>query len=87
MVIKFRDDVKAASSRRGQRKGRKDKTEDAEPLLNEQLYDRLYENHKIGVSTKKGNRMRFSPHIYNTEEHMDRVVAAMKMELDDILKS
>ena len=87
MVIKFRDDVKAASSRRGQRKGRKGTSEDVEPLLNEQLYDRLYENHKIGVSTKKGNRMRFSPHIYNTEEHMDRVVAAMKMELDDILKS
>lgn len=85
MVIKFNDDVQPESSRRKQRKGRKAKSEDAEPLLNEVLYDKLYEDHKIGVSTKKGNRMRFSPHIYNTEEHMDRVVDAMKLELNRIL--
>ena len=53
-----------------------------ESALSEQVYNKLYENHKIGVSTKKGNRMRFSPHIYNTEKHMDRVVAAMGMELE-----
>ena len=54
------------------------------PPLSEQVYNGLYENHKIGVSTKKGNRMRFSPHIYNTEKHMDRVVAAMGMELEKL---
>ena len=49
--------------------------------INEVLYDKLYEDYKIGVSTKKGNRMRFSPHIYNTEDHMDRAVQALKIEL------
>ena len=54
------------------------------PPLSEQVYNGLYENHKIGVSTKKGNRMRFSPHIYNTEKHMDRVVSAMRVELEKL---
>lgn len=52
--------------------------------LNEFVYNKLYQDHKIGVSTKKENRMRFSPHIYNTEEHIDRAVKAIKYELTKI---
>lgn len=64
----------------------KDKEEESGKLLSELLYDTLYEEYKIGVSTKKGNRMRLSPHIYNTEKHIDRVVRAIETVLTQVLK-
>ena len=64
----------------------KDKEEESGKLLSELLYDTLYEVYKIGVSTKKGNRMRLSPHIYNTEKHIDRVVRAIETVLTQVLK-
>ena len=73
LVIKFREIKKSGAAYR--------------TPLSEQVYNLLYENHKIGVSTKKGNRMRFSPHIYNTFEHMNRVAAAMLVEINNILDS
>ena len=85
MVIKFKDDVIKSSGGKRSKHGKGKDEEAPEKPLSEQLYDGLYENHKIGVSTKKGNRMRFSPHIYNTEDHMDRLVEAMKVELESIL--
>lgn len=54
--------------------------------MSELVYNALYEDYKIGVSTKKGNRMRLSPHIYNTEKHIDRAVRAIETVLKDILK-
>ena len=85
MVIKFKDEIPTAKASKRRRR-KPEKSQEAKPPLSEQLYDLLYEEHKIGVSTKKGNRMRFSPHIYNTEEHMDRVVEAMKFELHHMLR-
>lgn len=87
LVIKFKDQAQPGS--RQQKKRRKTKKSEAASAtpLSEQVYNLLYENHKIGVSTKKGNRMRFSPHIYNTYEHMDRVAAAMLVEINNILDS
>ena len=84
LTIKFRDDVGNGEGRKRKRKPKVH--DDDEPQLNELLYDNLYEDHNIGVSTKKGNRMRFSPHIYNTEEHIDRAVEAVKYELTKILR-
>ena len=82
-MIKFQDEYKpAGEGRKRKRKGK----ETEQPLLSEVLYDKLYEDYNIGVSTKKGNRMRFSPHIYNTEEHIDRVVNAIGVELNKILE-
>ena len=78
LIIKFRDDVGTGGARRQR------KSQEVEPELNEVLYDALYEHHHIGVSTKKGNRMRFSPHIYNMEEHIDRAVEAARYELKKI---
>ena len=66
LTIKFRDDDGTGGARR------QGKSQEVEPELNEVLYDALYEHHHIEVSTKKGNRRRFSPHIYNMEEHIDR---------------
>ena len=42
------------------------------PNLDEILKEKLYQDHKIGVSTKVENRMRFYLHIFNTKEHIDR---------------
>ena len=78
LIIKFRDNVGTGGARRQR------KSQEVEPELNEVLYDALYEHHHIGVSTKKGNRMRFSPHIYNMEEHIDRAVEAARYELKKI---
>ena len=78
LTIKFRDDVGTGGARRQR------KSQEVKPELNEVLYDALYEHHHIGVSTKKGNRMRFSPHIYNMEEHIDRAVEAVRYELKKI---
>ena len=50
LTIKFRDDVGTGGARR------QGKSQEAEPELNEVLYDALYEDHHIRVSTKKGNR-------------------------------
>lgn len=80
IVIKFQDEYNISAEG-----GRKRKKVD-QPLLSTYLYDKLYEDYNIGVSTKKGNRMRFSPHIYNTEEHIDRAVNAIGVELNKILK-
>ena len=80
IVIKFQDEYNTAGE--GGSKGK----ETEQPLLSELLYDKLYEDYNIGVSIKKGNRMRFSPHIYNTEEHIDRAVDAIGVELSKILK-
>ena len=83
IVIKFQDEYKpAGEGRKRKRKGK----ETEQPLLSGVLYDKLYEDYNIGVSTKKGNRMRFSPHIYNTEEHIDRAVNAIGVELNKILE-
>ena len=60
--------------------------ENERELLSELVYNALYEDYKIGVSTKKGNRMRFSPHIYNTEKHIDRAVRAIETVLKDELE-
>ena len=78
LTIKFRDEVGTGGARR------QGKSQEVEPGLNEVLYYALYEHHHIGVSTKKGNRMRFSPHIYNMEEHIDRAVEAVRYELKKI---
>lgn len=85
IVIKFQDEYNTAGREGGRKRKRKAK-ETEQPLLSELLYDKLYEDYGIGVSTKKGNRMRFSPHIYNTEEHIDRAVNAIGVELGKILK-
>ena len=81
IVLKFTEPEKGRRRRR-----RKDKEEESDKLLSELLYDTLYEDYKIGVSTKKGNRMRLSPHIYNTEKHIDRVVRAIETVLTQVLK-
>ena len=52
------------------------------PNLDEILKDKLYQDHKIGVSTKMENRMRFYPHIFNTVEHIDLAVEAIKIWVD-----
>ena len=80
LTIKFRDNVGTGGAHR------QGKSQEAEPELNEVLYDALYEDYNIGVSTKKGNRMRFYPHIYNTEEHIDRAVEAVRYELSQVLE-
>ena len=49
LTIKFRDNVGTGGARR------QGKSQEAQPELNEVLYDALYEDHHIGVSTKKGN--------------------------------
>lgn len=84
IVIKFQDEVDTAGDGRKRKRLRKAGESDTE--LSVLLYDILYEDYNIGVSTKKGNRMRFSPHIYNTEGHIDRVVDAIRIELTRILK-
>ena len=84
LTIKFQDDRGTGKGHRRKHKGKNQ--EEAEPQLSEVLYDALYEDHNIGVSTKKGNRMRFSPHIYNTEEHIDRAVEAVRYELSKVLE-
>lgn len=81
IVLKFRVPDKGARRRK-----RKDKEEESDKLLSELLYDTLYEDYKIGVSTKKGNRMRLSPHIYNTEKHINRAVNAINTVLTEVLK-
>lgn len=85
IVIKFQDEVNTAGDGRKRKRLRKAGEGDTE--LSVLLYDKLYEDYNIGVSFKKGNRMRFSPHIYNTEEHIDRVVDAIRIELTKILKA
>ena len=57
----------------------------SEPLLSTTIYNTLYEDYKIAVSTKKGNRMRFSPHIYNMEDHATRCVDAIDVELEKLV--
>ena len=71
----------------GRKRKRLRKASETDTELSVLLYDILYEDYNIGVSTKKGSRMRFSPHIYNTEEHIDRVVDATRIELTRILKA
>ena len=80
IVLKFR-----VPNMGGRRRRLKDKEEESDKLLSELLYDTLYEDYKIGVSTKKGNRLRLSPHIYNTEKHIDRVVRAIETVLTEVL--
>ena len=46
--------------------------------MSDAVFNSLYRDYKIGVSPKKGNRMRFAPHINNTLEHMERAVEAVK---------
>lgn len=46
-----------------------------------QLYDTLYAKHRVALaSTASGDAegLRFSPHIYNTLEEMDRLAAIVK---------
>ena len=86
IVIKFADEYNTAADGRKRKGRKKGEAETEQPELSVVLYDKLYEDYNIGVSTKKGNRMRFSPHIYNTEGHMDRAVAAIRFELMKILK-
>ena len=57
----------------------------SEPLLSTAIYNTLYEDYKIAVSTKSGNRMRFSPHIYNTDDHATRCVDAIDVELEKLV--
>ena len=40
------------------------------------LYNWLYTEHRIGVASTGG--LRICPHIYNTEEHIDRLLAAIQ---------
>ena len=42
----------------------------------QKLLDALYENHGIAGSTTGG--LRLCPHLYNTEEHIDRAIAGVK---------
>ena len=85
LIIQFKDETKG-KGHKGKKRKAKDEAEPEKPI-NEQLYDRLYENHNIGVSSKMGNRVRFSPHIYNTEDHIDRAIQAVRFELGQILGS
>ena len=39
------------------------------------LYNWLYTEHRIGVASTGG--LRICPHIYNTEEHIDKILAAI----------
>jgi len=46
-----------------------------------QAYDRLWDRHRIAIAvTPSGDAqgLRFSPHIYNSMDEMDRVVAAIR---------
>ena len=81
IVLKFTEPEKG-----GRRRKRKNKEGEGDKLLSELLFDTLYEDYKIGVSTKKGNRLRFSPHIYNTEQHIDRAVRAIETVLTEVLE-
>lgn len=77
LVLKFTEILKGS-----RRQKREDKERVGSESLSELVYNALYEDYKIAVSTKKGNRMRLSPHIYNTEKHIDRAVRA----IEDVLK-
>lgn len=44
----------------------------------QKLLDALYEEHGIAGSTTGG--LRLCPHLYNTEEHVDRAIAGMKKQ-------
>ena len=81
IVLKFTEPEKG-----GRRRKPKNKEEESDKILSELLYDTLYDDYKIGVSTKKGNRLRLSPHIYNTEKHMHRVVRAIQTVLTEVLE-
>ena len=85
IVVKFQDEVDTAGD--GRKRKRLRKAGEGDTKLSVLLYDILYEDYNIGVSFKKGNRMRFSPHIYNTEEHIDRLVDAIRIELTKILEA
>lgn len=80
LVLKFTESLKGS-----RRQKRKDNERVGSELLSELVYNALYEDYKIAVSTKKGNRMRFSPHIYNTEKHIDRAVRAIETVLKELL--
>jgi len=46
-----------------------------------QAYDTLWERHRLAIAmTASGESegLRFSPHIYNSHEQIDRAVAAVK---------
>ena len=45
------------------------------------LFNVLYNDHKIAISAIKGNRMRFSPNIHNTEDHIKRIAEAIETTL------
>lgn len=45
------------------------------------LYNVLYNDYKIAISTKKGNRMRFAPNIHNTKDHVNRILKAIETTL------
>lgn len=77
LVLKFTESLNGS-----RRQKREDKERVGSESLSELVYNALYEDYKIAVSTKKGNRMRLSPHIYNTEKHIDRAVRA----IEDVLK-
>ena len=53
-----------------------------DPDEGKKLYDYLYNEHKIGVSSTGG--LRICPHIYNTEEHIDKVLLAIQEYYDTI---
>ena len=82
VVLKFTEGPRGS---RGQESKVKEGENRRESEWSEFVYNALYEDHKIGVSVKKGNRMRLSPHIYNTEKHIDRVVRAIETVLRDEL--
>lgn len=92
LVLKFNEPPYPSASIKCRKKSKKPRgskkaksTEKAD--LSVRLYNRIYDNHKICLSTKKENRMRISPHIYNTIDHMDRLAEAIKQELIYILNS
>lgn len=92
LVLKFNEPPYPSASTKCGKKSQKPrgskKAKSAEKAdLSVRLYNRIYDNHKISLSTKKENRMRISPHIYNTIDHMDRLAEAIKQELIYILNS
>jgi selenocysteine lyase/cysteine desulfurase len=46
-----------------------------EPTNRAELFDRLYREHGIAGAPTGG--LRLCPHIYNTDEHIDRAIAGV----------
>jgi selenocysteine lyase/cysteine desulfurase len=54
------------------------------PTIARDLHERLWDNHKIeipGIEWRGGQYLRLSCQLYTTKEHIDKLVAALRIEL------